>query len=211
MAFYLQQCRVAIKDNIYEYGSLFKIKHEHCKCSCRIKIPYIKFHHKWNSILSGQMDGTGSGSCLMMISILNCGVVLPKNWFPSSTIFQPHGPVTLRSRGRGASSRTSQEEGESKHSAAIEHQQQQQQQSSCQQQDDDELPLARVRDDALARKVHVSFAYCYLVKILIHFEHQLYKVCHITSTERYNLKSNCWWNEPEEKYVVLLDFTMEVL
>jgi len=97
----------------------------------------------------------------------------------------------LRSRGRGASSRTSQEEGESKHSAAIEHQQQQQQQqqSSCQQQDDDELPLARVRDDALARKVRVSFAYGYLVKILIHFGHQLYKVYYIRSTEWYNLKS----------------------
>jgi hypothetical protein len=107
--------------------------------------------------------------------------------------FQPHGPVALRSRGRGASSRTSQEEGESKHSAAIEHQQQQQQQqSSCQQQDDDELPLARVRDDALARKARVSFAYCYLVEILIHFGHQLYKVCHIGSTERYNLKRYCW-------------------
>jgi len=104
--------------------------------------------------------------------------------------FQPHGPVTLRSRGRGASSRTSQEEGESKHSAAIEHQQQQQ--SSCQQQDDDELPLARVRDDALARKACVSFAYCYLVKILIHFGHQLYKVCYVRSIEWYNLKSNCW-------------------
>lgn len=66
----------------------------------------------------------------------------------------------LRSRGRGAGSRTSQEEGESKHSTAIEHhQQQQQQQSSCQQQDDDELPLARVRDDALARKVCASFVY----------------------------------------------------
>ena len=112
--------------------------------------------------------------------------------FQVQRFFQPHGPVTLRSRGRGASSRTSQEEGESKHSAAIEHQQQQQQQSSCQQQDDDELPLARVRDDALARKACVSFAYCYLVKILIHFGHQLYKVCYIRSIEWYNLKSNCW-------------------
>jgi len=128
-----------------------------------------------------------------------------------NNFFQPHGPVTLRSRGRGAGSRTSQEEGESKHSAAIEHQQQQQQQSSCQQQDDDELPLARVRDDALARKARVSFAYCYLVKILIHFGHQLYKVYCIRSTEWYNLKRNCWWNESEEKYVVLLDLIVEVL
>jgi hypothetical protein len=76
----------------------------------------------------------------------------------------------LRSRGRGASSRASQEEGESKHSGAVEPQQQQQQ-SSSQQQDDDELPLARVRDDALARKACVGFAYCYLVKVLIHFGH----------------------------------------
>ena len=44
------------KKNIYEYGSLFQIKYEHCKYSCWIKIPYIKFHHKWNSILSVQMD-----------------------------------------------------------------------------------------------------------------------------------------------------------
>ena len=101
--------------------------------------------------------------------------------FQVQQFFQPHGPVTLRSRGRGASSRTSQEEGESKHSAAIEHQQQQQQQqSSCQQQDDDELPLARVRDDALARKACISFAYCNLAKILIHFGHHLYKVCCVT-------------------------------
>ncbi|XP_023718384.1 histone-lysine N-methyltransferase ash1 isoform X3 [Cryptotermes secundus] len=61
--------------------------------------------------------------------------------------YTPHGPVTLRARGRGANNRTSQEE-ESKPSAPTELQQPQ----SCQQQDDDELPLARVRDDALARK-----------------------------------------------------------
>jgi hypothetical protein len=94
--------------------------------------------------------------------------------------FQPHGPVMLRSRGRGAGSRTSQEEGESKHSAAIEHHHHQQQQSSCQQQDDDELPLARVRDDALARKVCASFAYSYLVNIFVHFGHQL---CTILETQ----------------------------
>jgi hypothetical protein len=92
----------------------------------------------------------------------------------------------LRSRGRGASSRTTQEEGESKHSAAVEHQQQQQ--SSCQQQDDDELPLARVRDNALARKACVSFAYCYLIKVLIHFGHQLHKVCCIRSKEKVELE-----------------------
>jgi hypothetical protein len=101
------------------------------------------------------------------------GFCYQRNGFQVQQFFQPHGPVMLRSRGRGASSRTSQEEGESKHSAAIEHQhqqqQQQQQQSSCQQQDDDELPLARVRDDALARKACVSFAYSYLVNIFIHF------------------------------------------
>jgi hypothetical protein len=79
--------------------------------------------------------------------------------------------VTLRARGRGASSRTSQEEGESKPSAATESQQP----PSCQQQDDDELPLARVRDDALARKACLSFAYCYLIKGFLHIGHQVLK------------------------------------
>jgi hypothetical protein len=77
--------------------------------------------------------------------------------------------VTLRARGRGASSRTSQEE-EPKPSAPTELQQPQ----SCQQQDDDELPLARVRDDALARKACLSFAYCFLIKNLMHVGHLLY-------------------------------------
>ena len=82
-------------------------------------------------------------------------------------MFQPHGPVTVRARGRAASKCTSQEEGESKHSAAAEVQQT----PACQQQDDDELPLARVRDDALARKACLSFAYCYLIKNLVHVGH----------------------------------------
>ena len=184
---------------------VFHIKHEHCKYTCRFIIPYIKFHQKWNRILLWQGDVTGSGSyhdddddnC---IELWGCAT---KECFQVQQFFQPHGPVTLRSRGRGASSRTSQEEGESKHSAAIEHQQQQQQQqqSSCQQQDDDELPLARVRDDALARKACVSFTYCYLVKVLLHFGHQLYKVYYFRSVEWYNLKSNFWLNDPKEKYV----------
>lgn len=78
--------------------------------------------------------------------------------------------MTLRARGRGANSRASQEEGESKPSAPTEVQQT----PNCQQQDDDELPLARVRDDALARKACLSFAYCYLIKGLIHVGHLVY-------------------------------------
>ncbi|XP_069704596.1 uncharacterized protein ash1 isoform X2 [Periplaneta americana] len=52
--------------------------------------------------------------------------------------YTPHGPVTMRARGRGASNRASQDDGDSKHSAPAEVQQ-----PSCRQQDDDELPLAR--------------------------------------------------------------------
>lgn len=88
--------------------------------------------------------------------------------------FQPHGPVALRARGRGASSRTPQEE-ESKHSAPTELQPPQ----NSQQQDDDELPLARVRDDALARKACLSFAYCLLNKGWMHVGHLLYREYHM--------------------------------
>lgn len=84
--------------------------------------------------------------------------------------------MTLRARGRGANNRTSQEE-ESKASAPTELQQPPQ---SCQQQDDDELPLARVRDDALARKACLSFAYCFLIKDLMHVGHLLYRIPCVT-------------------------------
>lgn len=67
-------------------------------------------------------------------------------------MLQPHGPVAPRSRGRSTSSRTNEEDikpqPQAPPSAQPNHHD-----------DDEEVPLARVRDDALARKACFCFAY----------------------------------------------------